>query len=140
MSPIHHVFCWDFGMQNSFTFSLLFLVVSSFPNANAQLTSDPIVSAEFIAEEIDGVVAVEAEHFVSQEKAGVRAFHVTTPTQHPRADSDGDNPHWIGASGNAYVEVLPDTRRNHGEPLKACLLYTSPSPRDRQKSRMPSSA
>ena len=24
--------------------------------------------------------------------------------------------------------------------LKACLLYTSPSPRDRQKSRMPSSA
>ena len=26
------------------------------------------------------------------------------------------------------------------ELLKACLLYTSPSPRDRQKSRMPSSA
>ena len=24
--------------------------------------------------------------------------------------------------------------------LKPCLLYTSPSPRDRQKSRMPSSA
>ena len=29
----------------------------------------------------------------------------------------------------------------HGDFLvKACLLYTSPSPRDRQKSRMPSSA
>ena len=27
-----------------------------------------------------------------------------------------------------------------GGTLKACLLYTSPSPRDRQKSRMPSSA
>ena len=26
------------------------------------------------------------------------------------------------------------------EPMRACLLYTSPSPRDRQKSRMPSSA
>ena len=26
------------------------------------------------------------------------------------------------------------------EPAKTCLLYTSPSPRDRQKSRMPSSA
>ena len=25
-------------------------------------------------------------------------------------------------------------------PTKGCLLYTSPSPRDRQKSRMPSSA
>ena len=26
------------------------------------------------------------------------------------------------------------------EPVKDCLLYTSPSPRDREKSRMPSSA
>ena len=30
----------------------------------------------------------------------------------------------------------PDKRRDY----KVCLLYTSPSPRDRQKSRMPSSA
>ena len=28
----------------------------------------------------------------------------------------------------------------HAQRDKACLLYTSPSPRDRQKSRMPSSA
>ena len=28
----------------------------------------------------------------------------------------------------------------NAERFKACLLYTSPSPRDRQKSRMPSSA
>ena len=28
----------------------------------------------------------------------------------------------------------------YGDELRACLLYTSPSPRDRQKSRMPSSA
>ena len=34
----------------------------------------------------------------------------------------------------AYVKLLPDAR------LVVCLLYTSPSPRDRQKSRMPSSA
>ena len=27
-----------------------------------------------------------------------------------------------------------------GTPTQTCLLYTSPSPRDRQKSRMPSSA
>ena len=26
------------------------------------------------------------------------------------------------------------------DPVDSCLLYTSPSPRDRQKSRMPSSA
>ena len=29
---------------------------------------------------------------------------------------------------------------SHGPSMRACLLYTSPSPRDRQKSRMPSSA
>ena len=29
---------------------------------------------------------------------------------------------------------------HHIQELVACLLYTSPSPRDRQKSRMPSSA
>ena len=33
-----------------------------------------------------------------------------------------------------YKGNLADT------PKEACLLYTSPSPRDRQKSRMPSSA
>ena len=33
-----------------------------------------------------------------------------------------------------------ETLRSRREKTKACLLYTSPSPRDRQKSRMPSSA
>ena len=30
--------------------------------------------------------------------------------------------------------------KKFGAPTVTCLLYTSPSPRDRQKSRMPSSA
>ena len=34
-------------------------------------------------------------------------------------------------------ELLEQAYKNN---LKFCLLYTSPSPRDRQKSRMPSSA
>ena len=34
--------------------------------------------------------------------------------------------------GSGYVERCPE--------CNSCLLYTSPSPRDRQKSRMPSSA
>ena len=33
-----------------------------------------------------------------------------------------------------------DTNRKLGLHLKRCLLYTSPSPRDRTRSRMPSSA
>ena len=34
----------------------------------------------------------------------------------------------------------PRTRATTISKVKGCLLYTSPSPRDRQKSRMPSSA
>ena len=37
------------------------------------------------------------------------------------------------------TDVLP-TLKEVGYDAKGCLLYTSPSPRDRQKSRMPSSA
>ena len=42
---------------------------------------------------------------------------------------------WVGATAD-----LPSQYREAiGQP-NVCLLYTSPSPRDRQKSRMPSSA
>ena len=40
-----------------------------------------------------------------------------------------------------FIGVLAQNRRLSALPgMIACLLYTSPSPRDRQKSRMPSSA
>ena len=42
-----------------------------------------------------------------------------------------------------YLKILFERQRllrAAGVPLFVCLLYTSPSPRDRQKSRMPSSA
>ena len=35
---------------------------------------------------------------------------------------------------------LPNANRNSHDEYKACLLYTSPSPRDATLSRMPSSA
>ena len=43
---------------------------------------------------------------------------------------------------NIYVVKDPKHPENEGKTFlyKYCLLYTSPSPRDRQKSRMPSSA
>ena len=46
---------------------------------------------------------------------------------------DVDNP----ANGEIIGKV---PKCSTSETSKACLLYTSPSPRDRQKSRMPSSA
>ena len=56
----------------------------------------------------------------------------------------------VTASRNeqAHEDALPhtsvltrdDIRNSSAIDLPSCLLYTSPSPRDRQKSRMPSSA
>ena len=48
-------------------------------------------------------------------------------------------------SGKTFVtslvrDLLEHHKRNAVEDFYICLLYTSPSPRDRQKSRMPSSA
>ena len=37
-------------------------------------------------------------------------------------------------------DMLTDGKCRHRDQLVACLLYTSPSPRDKRQSRMPSSA
>ena len=50
--------------------------------------------------------------------------------------------HGYGISFKVYFEGELDEKNwvwDFGG-MKSCLLYTSPSPRDRQKSRMPSSA
>ena len=44
----------------------------------------------------------------------------------------------VVASGNPIQ--MPVGKDIYGRLFNVCLLYTSPSPRDRQKSRMPSSA
>ena len=40
----------------------------------------------------------------------------------------------------SQLDDLREKMREHGIQFKICLLYTSPSPRDRYISRMPSSA
>ena len=49
----------------------------------------------------------------------------------------------IRAKSTTGMSNIPSKEGNaviNGKKLNPCLLYTSPSPRDRQKSRMPSSA
>ena len=41
---------------------------------------------------------------------------------------------------NNNPSMIAEHRQSSAKLLEFCLLYTSPSPRDRQKSRMPSSA
>ena len=49
----------------------------------------------------------------------------------------------LGGAIGGYIagaQSIIDLLRQRARPYLFCLLYTSPSPRDRQKSRMPSSA
>ena len=48
----------------------------------------------------------------------------------------------VALINNLYAALLKfeDSDQKRAFLIKTCLLYTSPSPRDRQKSRMPSSA
>ena len=49
------------------------------------------------------------------------------------------NIHWLGVSQRLDASFIPEKYNLRTLNIN-CLLYTSPSPRDRQKSRMPSSA
>ena len=46
----------------------------------------------------------------------------------------------IGENKSNETKLVPAKCTNCNAPLEVCLLYTSPSPRDRTRSRMPSSA
>ncbi len=79
------------------------------------LAAAPIEATQLVFAEQGGLVAFEAEHFAKQEHNTVRAWHRFTPTQRPKIAPDTDGTHVIGASGGAYLEILPDTRWSHGE-------------------------
>ena len=59
--------------------------------------------------------------------------------QPPVDSSDTEDDPWFGLQSTPALQHEKE-RGEDGERNDVCLLYTSPSPRDRQKSRMPSSA
>jgi hypothetical protein len=77
----------------------------------------PIADESLVFAEKDGIVAVEAEHFFKQTSTDARAFHLTHADLTPEIAPDGDPNHVAGASGGAYLEILPDTRRSHADKL-----------------------
>lgn len=97
--------------RNNQLLTLLFCLIY-FP-----LSAQSSARESYEFEERDGLISVEAEHFSSQELTDVRRWHLTSATETPSGLSDGDAPHLEGSSGGAYLEILPDTRRNHGEKL-----------------------
>ncbi len=77
---------------------------------------DP-VAAEKVFEEKEGLLVVEAEHFAKQVSGNVRKWYRMDAGQTPDVQPDHDGNHFEGASGKAYLEVLPDTRRRREDPL-----------------------
>lgn len=94
------------------TFPVALLLVHAQPES-----IQPIASEDLVFEEIDGLVAFEAEHFYRQDLTDIRAWHLTTAEKQPGLKPDIDGPHVLGASGGAYLEILPDNRWSHNEPL-----------------------
>lgn len=72
-----------------------------------------------IAVETGGTVEVEAEAFVKQEKDQIRRWYLVKEGVAPASlfKQEGEALHLASASGGAYLEVLPDTRRTHDDPL-----------------------
>ena len=97
---------------------LVVLLTSGFLGRPALLPQTAQKSGpDVVFEEQDGLLVIEAEHFFEQTLAEKRAWHLTTRDVTPDVQPDGDPSHIAGASGGAYLEVLPDTRRTHADKL-----------------------
>ena len=57
------------------------------------------------------------KHFLRQTQTDQRRWHLTHSDLTPDISPDGDPNHVAGASGGAYLEILPDTRRTHADKL-----------------------
>ena len=69
---------------------------------------------------------------LSEARANLEASIPSIPGRYEQGIMRGD---WVTGAASESSEA------NFAQAMqRACLLYTSPSPRDRQKSRMPSSA
>lgn len=110
-------------MKFRFLIALVLIVGSGSWNSvwaqvNDQLRQ-PLVASDVVHEEVDGLLAVEAEHFSRQTLTDQRAWYRFTTEEGPLIEPDGDPVHLGGASGGAYLEILPDTRRTHADRLIA---------------------
>ncbi|WP_063709094.1 DUF5060 domain-containing protein [Rhodopirellula sallentina] len=77
---------------------------------------DP-AKAKKVHVQTDGIVVVEAEDYDAADRQTHRTWFLTTKDKTPDVKPDPDPSHAEGAVGNAYLELLPDTRVTHADPL-----------------------
>ncbi len=93
----------------------LAFVAGCSPSQPAQPKADG--GYDLVFEEVDGFAAIEAEHYFQQTKDEIRKWYLFRKDAWPKPGPDHDEPHCEGASNNAYLELLPDTRVTHGDKL-----------------------
>ena len=81
---------------------------------------------------VAGLNAVDTREYVEQTFAALKA--AGQPCARMGAYKPRTSPYSFQGLGKQGLEILAQAR------AETCLLYTSPSPRDRTRSRMPSSA
>ena len=96
----------------------------------------------------ENVVKVDESKFESAGDDSIMKVDLSKPPK-PKQDevkeSDADDSGVVASAKDADApqeqeEVQPEVQAQETTVLEDCLLYTSPSPRDRTRSRMPSSA
>ena len=109
----------------TFTTTVAFALVSY--GENGARTDQPRLSAEALAaEERAGFVVVEAEDFYLQTNTQKRAWHRVDAVAQPSVGRDIDGPHHADASGEAYIEVLPDEGNDGTPPVKGLSISDIP--------------
>ncbi|MDF9797915.1 hypothetical protein OKW21_003178 [Catalinimonas alkaloidigena] len=98
-------------LQKKAALLLLFLYAQSLLSAHS------LVQEELVFEEVNGMLSAEAEHFYKQTHTGIRQWYLVSTEHKPTGHADPDEVHIAGASNNAYLEILPDTRTTHDDPL-----------------------
>lgn len=90
---------------------MAFFLCAFIPTGQSQQSS--------LLEEKEGLLVVEAEHFVGQTVNTIRKWYVLDGQEKALPQPDSDPSHANTASGSSYLEILPDTRKNHDEKLIA---------------------
>jgi len=94
-------------------FAMAYAAIAFEVNAQSVEHAQPRVGADVVFDEENGLLVVEAEHFFRQSQSEIRQWFITSKGGVPNITPDPDEDHVLGASGNAYIEILPDTRAIH---------------------------
>ena len=94
-------------MRKAILFSLIYTCA-----CNLFAGSKPITTSSVVFEEVDGVVAVEAEHFFKQTDDRIRGWHLFSKNNRPKIDPDAPTEGRIGADryADAVVAASPASR------------------------------